>query len=52
MNLVGSGLLAGLALLGDNWGFLLLEGVWAVVAARGLLALAMARRRDRPVTGP
>lgn len=52
MNLVGSGLLAGLALLGDNWGFLLLEGVWAVVAARGLLALAMVRRRDRAVTGP
>jgi hypothetical protein len=36
-NLLGSGILAGLALNGRQWGFLLLEGVWALVAARSLL---------------
>jgi hypothetical protein len=35
-NLVGSGLLAALALHDQDWGFLLLEGVWAVVAAWSL----------------
>ena len=36
-NLVGSGLLAVVAGLTGNWGFLLLEGVWAVVACAALL---------------
>jgi hypothetical protein len=36
-NLVGSGLLAALALIDRDWGFLLLEGVWAAVAAGSLL---------------
>jgi hypothetical protein len=36
VNLVGSTILAVLALLGRQWGFLLLEGVWAVVSANGL----------------
>jgi hypothetical protein len=36
-NLVGSAVLAYLALDGSQWGFLLLEAVWALVAARGLL---------------
>ena len=36
VNLVGSAILAVLALLGRQWGFLLLEGVWAVVSANGL----------------
>lgn len=36
LNLVGSLVLAVLALLDDDWGFLLLEGVWAVVSAFGL----------------
>jgi hypothetical protein len=38
LNLVGSGLLAVLALLGEQWGFLLLEGCWAAVAAWSLVA--------------
>ncbi len=36
-NLAGSALLAGLALAGREWGFLLLEGVWAGVSAASLL---------------
>lgn len=32
LNAVGSSVLAVLALLGSDWGFLLLEGVWAIVS--------------------
>lgn len=45
-NLCGSATLAVLALLDSQWGFLLLEGVWAIVSAWGLLG----RVRGRPVT--
>jgi hypothetical protein len=44
-NLAGSGVLAALALHEHQWGFLLLEAVWALVALRGLVLLA----RGRPV---
>jgi hypothetical protein len=36
LNLAGSLILAVLALLGSQWGFVLLEGVWAVFSAWGL----------------
>lgn len=36
LNLVGSVILAVLALVGSQWGFVLLEGVWAVFSAWGL----------------
>jgi hypothetical protein len=36
VNFVGSAILAVLALLARQWGFLLLEGVWALVSANGL----------------
>lgn len=39
LNVVGSAVLAIDALLGSQWGFLLLEGVWAVVSAVSLIAV-------------
>lgn len=39
LNLIGSAALAVLAAIDSDWGFLLLEGVWAVVSAWGLVTL-------------
>jgi len=39
LNLAGSAILAVEAFLGRQWGFLLLEGVWAAVSAVGLVAV-------------
>lgn len=36
LNLLGSAILAVLAVAGAQWGFVLLESVWAVVSAWGL----------------
>ena len=46
LNLVGSVILAVLALLDSDWGFLLLEGVWAIVSAWSL-AQVLRERRSR-----
>jgi len=40
MNLVGSAILAWIALDGRQWGFLLLEGSWALLSVPPLLKLA------------
>jgi hypothetical protein len=42
VNLAGSGILAVLALIERQWGFLLLEGVWALVSL-----VAIVRRATR-----
>lgn len=44
LNLAGSATLAGDAAVSSQWGFLLLEGTWAIVSLAGL---SMAGRRDR-----
>ena len=44
LNLLGSGLLALVAILEQQWGFLLLEGVWAVVSLWSLIQMATTRR--------
>ncbi len=37
LNLAGAAILAVLAFQGQRWGFVLLEGVWALVALAGLI---------------
>lgn len=39
LNLLGSGVLATIAAVQLSWGFLLLEGSWAVISLIGLLSL-------------
>ena len=39
LNLVGSFVLAVIALVDQRWGFLLLEGVWSIVSAVSLLSV-------------
>lgn len=47
-NLVGSALLAALAVIGAQWGFVLLECAWGAVAARSLLRANGGRVLKRP----
>ncbi|MFN8534336.1 MAG: hypothetical protein U0556_12425 [Dehalococcoidia bacterium] len=44
LNLVGSAVLAIVALIGSNWGFFLLETVWAGVSAGSLIQMLRGRR--------
>ena len=49
LNLVGSAVLAVIAGTEQSWGFLLLEGSWAVVSLLGLIAVL---RHTRPTPAP
>ncbi|MCT9934072.1 hypothetical protein N5079_28065 [Planotetraspora sp. A-T 1434] len=44
LNLAGSAVLAWIALSSRDWGFVLLEGMWAVVSAVALLKLSARKR--------
>ena len=46
LNLIGSGVLATIAAIQLSWGFLLLEGSWAVISLIGLLTLKRRRQTD------
>jgi hypothetical protein len=43
LNLVGSFVLAVIALVDERWGFLLLEGVWSIVSAISLVNVLRGR---------
>ncbi len=47
LNLLGSGALAAEAILERQWGFLLLEGVWAIVSALSLKSTFRRRPAQR-----
>jgi hypothetical protein len=46
LNLLGSAALAAIAAVQASWGFLLLEGTWAIVSLVGLIAVL--RRTPEP----
>ena len=50
LNVAGAGVLAVLAFHGDQWGFLLLEGVWSILALAGLMTQVRRRQVKQPVT--
>ncbi len=52
LNLIGSAILAVDVASGRQWGFLLLEGAWAVVSAASLLAVLRGRRLSPPDRPP
>lgn len=52
LNLAGSSILAGDAAVGSQWGFLLLEGAWAIVSAIGLFRRPRSGREEAARTLP
>ena len=48
LNLIGSSLLAVEAAVGHDWGFLLLEGVWAAVSLHSLTKAARTAKAEVP----
>jgi hypothetical protein len=52
LNAVGSAVLAVNAFLGQQWGFLLLEGVWAIVSAASLVGVVRDRSTGKAAAIP
>lgn len=48
LNVLGSAILAWLAWVDRQWGFLLLEGVWALVSSWGILGILRGREVHPP----
>ncbi len=48
LNIVGSAVLAVIALLDRSWGFLLLEGTWAIVSTISLVGVLRRRLTRHP----
>jgi hypothetical protein len=48
LNTIGSAVLAVNAVFGSQWGFLLLEGVWAIVSAISLVSVLSRRQPATP----
>jgi hypothetical protein len=51
LNVLGAGVLAVLALDARQWGFLLLEGVWAIMALVGLMTGGRGRQGEQAIAG-
>jgi hypothetical protein len=47
LNLLGSAVLAAIAAAESSWGFLLLEGTWAVISLIGLLTLTRGKGQSQ-----
>jgi hypothetical protein len=45
LNALGSGILAAIAIIGRQWGFILLESVWTIISLIGIFNVITTRRR-------
>ena len=48
LNIIGAGVLSAIAVVEQQWGFLLLEGVWTLVSLFALIKLLRNNRASEP----